>query len=56
MPLDKFEKVVNVNVRGTFLMSRAVLTKMVERGEGGTIINVSSVAGLVGATPTICRR
>ena len=51
MPLEAFEKVVDVNVRGTFLMSQAVLKKMVERGAGGRIINISSVAGLVGGHP-----
>jgi gluconate 5-dehydrogenase len=51
MPLEAFEKVLGVNVRGTFLMSQAVLGKMVERGEGGRIINIASVAGLVGGHP-----
>ncbi len=51
MPLDKFDLVVQVNVRGTFLMSQAVGKKMVERGGGGRIINISSVAGIVGGNP-----
>jgi gluconate 5-dehydrogenase len=51
MPLEAFEKVLGVNVRGTFLMSQAVLGEMVERGEGGRIINIASVAGLVGGHP-----
>jgi gluconate 5-dehydrogenase len=51
MPLDKFDLVVRVNVRGTFLMSQAVGRRMIERGEGGRIINISSVAGLVGGDP-----
>ena len=51
MPLDKFDLVVQVNVRGTFLMSQAVGKRMVERGEGGRIINISSVAGIVGGNP-----
>lgn len=51
MPVEAFEKVVNVNLRGTFLMSQAVLRKMVERGEGGSIVNIASVAGLVGGRP-----
>lgn len=34
-----------VNVKGTFLTSRAALTHM---GEGGSIVNQASVAGLVG--------
>jgi NAD(P)-dependent dehydrogenase (short-subunit alcohol dehydrogenase family) len=51
MPLDKFDQVVQVNVRGTFLISRTVGRRMIERGEGGRIVNISSVAGLVGGHP-----
>ena len=51
MPLERFDQVVKVNIRGTFLMSRAVGRRMVERGEGGKIVNISSVAGLVGGHP-----
>ena len=52
MPLEKFDLVVQVNVRGTFLMSQAVGRRMIERGEGGCIVNVSSVSGLVGGDPS----
>ncbi len=51
MPLEKFDQVVRVNVRGTFLMSQAVGKRMIERGSGGTIINISSIAGLLGGDP-----
>lgn len=51
MPLEKFDQVVAVNVRGTFLMSQAVGRRMIEHGSGGTIVNISSVAGLVGGDP-----
>ena len=51
MPLEAFDKVVAVNLRGTFLMSQAVLRRMVERGEGGAIVNIASVAGLLGGHP-----
>src|SRR5215210_6318136 len=51
MPLEKFDQVVGVNVRGTFLMSQVVGRRMIERGEGGRIVNISSVAGLVGGHP-----
>ncbi|TCJ18369.1 glucose 1-dehydrogenase [Rubrobacter taiwanensis] len=51
MPLEKFDQVLRVNVRGTFVMSQAVGRAMISRGEGGTIINVASVAGLVGGNP-----
>ncbi len=51
MPLDRFDQVLRVNVRGTFLMSQAVGRRMIERGSGGTIINISSIAGIVGGNP-----
>jgi gluconate 5-dehydrogenase len=51
MPPEKFDQVIAVNVRGTFLMSQAVGRRMIERGDGGTIVNISSVAGLVGGHP-----
>ena len=51
MPVEAFDKVVSVNLRGTFLMSQAVLKKMVERGAGGSIVSIASVAGLVGGHP-----
>ena len=51
MPHDKFDHVMQVNVRGTFLMSQAVARTMIERGAGGTIINVSSVAAFRGGRP-----
>src|SRR3954447_4092250 len=55
MPLDKFDQVVRVNVRGTFLMSQAVGRRMIERGQDGRIVNISSVAGLIGGDPSTCR-
>jgi NAD(P)-dependent dehydrogenase (short-subunit alcohol dehydrogenase family) len=51
MPLEKFDLVVRVNVRGTFLMSQTVGRRMIERGQGGKIVNISSIAGLVGGRP-----
>jgi len=42
-----FDLVVNVNLKGTFTMTQAVVAPMVERGSG-SIINVSSVVGLYG--------
>jgi len=51
MPLEQFERVVNINVNGTFIMSQAVGKAMIARGKGGTIVNIASVAGLVGGNP-----
>jgi gluconate 5-dehydrogenase len=51
MPLDKFEHVMDVNVKGTFMMSQLVGRTMIGRGLGGKIINIASVAGLIGSNP-----
>ncbi|MFD2922343.1 SDR family oxidoreductase [Halobacillus naozhouensis] len=50
MPLEAWQKVINVNVTGTFLMSQAVGKVMLEQGEG-KILNIASVAGLKGSDP-----
>lgn len=42
---DAFDEVMRVNVRGTFLCSRAVARHMIDRGGGGKIIVISSGAG-----------
>ena len=51
MPSEQFERVIAVNVRGTFLMAQAAGRRMIERGSGGTIVNVASIAALVGGHP-----
>jgi len=42
---EAFEKVLEVNLRGAFLMSKAVAKQMIKQG-GGRIINISSISGL----------
>ena len=42
---DAFDEVMRVNVRGTYLCSRAVARHMVARNQGGKIITISSGAG-----------
>jgi NAD(P)-dependent dehydrogenase (short-subunit alcohol dehydrogenase family) len=44
-----WDDVIAVNLRGTFLMCRAVGRAMLERG-GGTIVNIASLAGHVPST------
>jgi gluconate 5-dehydrogenase len=51
MPADKFERVLAVNVLGTFLMARAVARRLIERGSGGAIVNIASVAAFKGSRP-----
>ena len=43
-----FDAVMDLNVRAAYFVAQAVLAGMVEAGEGGSIVNVSSQMGLVG--------
>ncbi len=45
MPIDKWQKVIDINLTGAFLFSQAAGREMLKR-EYGRIINVSSVSGL----------
>ena len=47
--LEEWDRLVNVNLKGVFLCSRAVIPIMQQQG-GGVIVNVSSEQGLVGAS------
>ena len=42
---EEWDLVINVNLRGTYLVSRAVLPQMMER-KSGAIVNIASVAGM----------
>jgi NAD(P)-dependent dehydrogenase (short-subunit alcohol dehydrogenase family) len=47
-PLEEFDRVLAVNVRGPFLGIREVAPHMAKRG-GGSIVVTSSVAGVIGS-------
>lgn len=44
MSKDQFQSVLDVNVTGTFLCAREAATQMIELGNEGVIINLSSVS------------
>lgn len=52
MSLAQWQSVIDVNLTGVFLCTRAAAGIMAERGEGGVIVNISSVsrAGNMGQT------
>lgn len=45
---DRYDPVMDVNARAVFFVSRAVAKGMVERGKGGSIIQISSQMGHIG--------
>lgn len=47
VPLSAWERVMDINLRGTFLMTRAAVPEM-RKNEWGRIINISSLAGRTG--------
>lgn len=47
-PLEEFEEIMDVNVKGSWLISREVGRVMIEQGRGGKVILVSSTRGLLG--------
>jgi NAD(P)-dependent dehydrogenase (short-subunit alcohol dehydrogenase family) len=46
--VEAWDKIIDINVKGTFLMSKYVLPHMLENG-GGSIINNASVLGFIGS-------
>lgn len=48
-PMDGFDKVMSVNLRGAFMVQRAGLRLMLESG-GGAVVNTASIGGFL-ATP-----
>jgi NAD(P)-dependent dehydrogenase (short-subunit alcohol dehydrogenase family) len=44
-----FDRIINVNVKGTWLCMKYQIRQMLKQEGGGAIVNTASVAGLVGA-------
>ena len=47
LPVEEWQRVLDINLTGPFLCSKAVAPHMIKRG-WGRIINLSSILGLVG--------
>jgi NAD(P)-dependent dehydrogenase (short-subunit alcohol dehydrogenase family) len=45
---DEWRRVIELNLTGTFLVTKAIGAQMVAQGEGGRIINISSILGRQG--------
>jgi NAD(P)-dependent dehydrogenase (short-subunit alcohol dehydrogenase family) len=45
---EDWDSTMDTNLKGVFTLSQAVVRTMRERGEGGKVINVASIGGLIG--------
>ena len=50
-PLEAWDKLVNVNLTGLFVLSQLVAKKWMIPAKWGRIVNVASIAGLLGQDP-----
>jgi gluconate 5-dehydrogenase len=50
-PLEAWDKLVNVNLTGLFVLSQLIAKKCMIPAKWGRIINVASIAGLLGQDP-----
>lgn len=47
MPLEVWQQILDLNLTSTFLTTKLIGGAMVERGQGGRVINIASISGLV---------
>lgn len=47
IPLEKFDQMININMRGAYLCSRQAITHFLAAGKAGIIVNDSSVHELI---------
>jgi gluconate 5-dehydrogenase len=50
MPLDRWQQVFDLNITGPFLCSQALGREMI-KAKRGKIVNIASIAGMVGRNP-----
>ena len=56
MPPEDWNRVISVNLTGVFLCMQKEIELMLKQGNGGSIINLSSVLGIVGLDPDLMPR
>lgn len=52
LSVEAFDRVIGVNLRGTFLMTQVFGRQLVAQGAGGSIINISSIGGKLSGART----
>jgi NAD(P)-dependent dehydrogenase (short-subunit alcohol dehydrogenase family) len=48
LALDAWKRMIDVHMTGTFLVSKTVAPHMIDAGRGGAIVNLNSIAGVIG--------
>lgn len=48
MPVETLRRTMEVNLHGAYFMTQAAARQMVEQGQGGAIVAISSISALVG--------
>ncbi len=46
---EEWETIIGINLRGLFFLSQEAAKVMIDQGEGGRIINIASIFGIVGS-------
>lgn len=54
-PLEAWDKLVNVNLTGAFLLSQQVAKRSMIPGKWGRIVNTASIAGIAASDPRVVR-
>ena len=47
---DDWQKVIDIDLKGTYLGCQSAAKQMIKQGKGGKILNIASIAGVVGFT------
>jgi NAD(P)-dependent dehydrogenase (short-subunit alcohol dehydrogenase family) len=50
MTQDQWDRVIDIDLKGVWLFNQEAGKHMIQRGHGGSIINMSSIASIVGLT------
>ena len=46
--IEQWDRVMDINAKGVFLGTKAAIQQMKRQGDGGSIVNISSISGMIG--------
>ncbi len=44
----RFDEVIDINLKGTFLVTQIACQQLIQNGGGGSIVNISSISAKIG--------